>query len=532
MHVEQLTIFGYKCFTNFAIGFDDGMNIVAGDNEEGKSTLLEAIAIALTCQIDGRNIAFELNPYFFNTSLVATYFSETRSGKAVPPPHILIEAYLSDDGSAEAASLKGTNNSTQRDCPGMSVSIRVNDDHSEEFRSYISQQPATELVPVEFYSVEWRSFAFASMTSRRIPLRTRLIDSSRTRAYANPHRYVTQLVTDVLEEERVALAIAYRGLKGTFMNDASMIRANKRIAEAAVALSEKPWTVSLDMSARSTWEQNISPHLDDIPFGGIGKGEQCRIQAKLAIASSPKNCVLLVEEPENHLSYPRMRQLLDDLAGQSGDRQLIISTHSTYVLNKLGVDRLRLLSNGSTLSLAELDSDTRDFFMKLPGYDTLRLVLAKKAILVEGPSDELVVQRAYRDAHNCLPIEQGVDVISVGNTFKRFLAIAALLKRQVIVLTDNDGDITALKSKYSEYLNGQHPTVRVLFDTDEMAETLEPQLLKANSRQLLNRVLGTAYDTDATLLAYMRKHKTDAALKIFESAEAMTFPKYIRDAIC
>ena len=41
-----------------------------------------------------------------------------------------------------------------------------------------------------------------------------------------------------------------------------------------------------------------------------------------------------------------------------------------------------------------------NYFKKLPGYDTLRLVLAKRVILVEGPSDELVVQRAYRDAHD------------------------------------------------------------------------------------------------------------------------------------
>ena len=42
------------------------------------------------------------------------------------------------------------------------------------------------------------------------------------------------------------------------------------------------------------------------------------------------------------------------------------------------------------------------------------LVLAKRVILVEGPSDELVVQRAYRDAHNGrLPIQDGVDVMSM-----------------------------------------------------------------------------------------------------------------------
>ena len=50
-------------------------------------------------------------------------------------------------------------------------------------------------------------------------------------------------------------------------------------------------------------------------------------------------------------------------------------------------------------------------------------MLAKRVILVEGPSDEVVIQRAYRDAHGGrLPIEDGVDVISVrGLQAKRFL---------------------------------------------------------------------------------------------------------------
>lgn len=53
-----------------------------------------------------------------------------------------------------------------------------------------------------------------------------------------------------------------------------------------------------------------------------------------------------------------------------------------------------------------------DFFKKISGYDTLRLILCKKAILVEGDSDELVVQKAYKSKNNNrLPIEDQIDVI-------------------------------------------------------------------------------------------------------------------------
>lgn len=41
-----------------------------------------------------------------------------------------------------------------------------------------------------------------------------------------------------------------------------------------------------------------------------------------------------------------------------------------------------------------------------------------QAILVEGDSDELIVQRAYMDSHRGkLPISDGIDIISVGISF-------------------------------------------------------------------------------------------------------------------
>ena len=170
--------------------------------------------------------------------------------------------------------------------------------------------------------------------------------------------------------------------------------------------------------------------------------------------------------------------------------------------------------------------------MKLPGYDTLRLILSKQSVLVEGPSDELIVQRAYKDKYGKLPLENGVDVISVGAlAFKRFLEIAALLSLEVRVVTDNDGDVEALESRYEQYLNGTYQPSRYATTAMASARTLEPQLLKANSRERLNAILGTDHQDDATLLKYMGRNKTDCALKMFESNETWDIPEYIAKAI-
>ncbi len=206
------------------------------------------------------------------------------------------------------------------------------------------------------------------------------------------------------------------------------------------------------------------------------------------------------------------------------------TTHNSYVANKLGLAQLVLLTDDGGFRLSSLTTGTQNYFQKLPGYDTLRLVLAMRAILVEGPSDELIVQRAYRDVHGELPIQHGVDVISVGLSFKRFLELAVPLKRQTAVVTDNDGhDPADIEARYSDF--AKHGFVSVHVGAKPDGKTLEPQLLAANDRETLNEIFETAYGTDQELVDYMTANKTTCALAIFGSETTIKMPGYIQDAV-
>jgi len=272
------------------------------------------------------------------------------------------------------------------------------------------------------------------------------------------------------------------------------------------------------------------PHLDDIPMPLVGKGEQNSLKIKLAMESTAESHLLLIEEAENHLSFSNLNILIKHIADRRGDRQLLVTTHSSFVLNKLGLEFVLLFSNGKSTTLKSLDRATQDYFLKLPGYDTLRLILSKRAVLVEGPSDELIVQKAFQMRRGKMPLEMGIDVITVSSlAFKRFLDIAKILGTKVDVVTDNDGDVVKLKKKYEEYLALIH--VRVHFDEDEATTTLEPQLLKSNGRAVVNSILEKSYKTDEDLLNYMGDNKTDCALKFFETPTDWKVPEYIARAI-
>ncbi|WP_181703085.1 ATP-dependent nuclease [Chthonobacter albigriseus] len=542
MKIAKVKITNFKCYgETFSLAFNDELNVIVGGNESGKTTILEAIHLALTGMLHGRLLKNDLTSYLFNIAAQEKYVASLKTAAPLPPPAITIELFFSGN-SSELAELEGDGNSEKIKASG--VTYRVEFDEENYKGAYEALVAAGEMasIPVEYYTATMRSFARKGITSRNIPIKSALIDSSSARLQNGSDVYVSRIIRDALEEtERASISQAHRKLKEAFVEDKNLQLINERITKAA-KISQKSVSISVDLSSQTAWESSLMTYIDFIPFQYIGKGEQCVIKTKLAL-STKKNAeatVILLEEPENHLSHARLNELIADLTAQHGEKQIIISTHSSFVANKLGLDQLIALRDGKVVRISELQAS--DFFRKLAGYDTLRLALAKKVILVEGDSDELVVQRAYMDANGGrLPIQDGIDVISVGTAFLRFLELALALKVPATVVTDNDGDTAAVEKKYASFQSDS--SIKICFDPDVDVgplkvkdktfnyNTLEPKLLKANSLATLNTVLGTAAKSEDELHLYMRANKTDCALTIFSSKTGINYPDYITRAI-
>ena len=63
MFIRKVKIHNFKCYRDFEITLEEGLNIVVGDNEAGKSTILEAINLALTGIISGKSIWNEISQF-------------------------------------------------------------------------------------------------------------------------------------------------------------------------------------------------------------------------------------------------------------------------------------------------------------------------------------------------------------------------------------------------------------------------------------------------------------------------------------
>lgn len=545
MHISKVTITGFKCFKErFEFPLQNGLNIIVGNNEAGKSTILEAVHLTLSGLSNGKYLKNELSEYLFNNDLL----NEFRANP-IEPPEILIELFFEGEN---LAIYEGDGNSERKKNCGISLTIALDEKEKESYDNYIKECNGNVSLPIEYYELTWRSFAREIITTKHLPIKAALIDSSSNRYQNGSDIYLSHIIKQYLEpSHRNTLAQAHRRLQEIFRQEPSVNSVNAVIREKTKKNeNDKEIKIDIDLSSKNVWENSMIAYVENVPFHNIGKGQQAIVKTKLALEkkSAVEANVILLEEPENHLSHARLNQLLDEInekCNEKSDKQLIISTHSSFVANKLGLDRLILLNDKKQTKFQDLTPDTIKFFKTISGYDTLRFILCDSAILCEGDSDELIIQKKYLKKFSKLPIQNGIEIISVGLSFSRYIEIAKPISKRIAIVTDNDKKAETLIEKYKEYNSSEDSLIKVFFDIDNNFPTLEPQMIKANGWELVNRIIDQKYKKDGDgykkgddkckneveLLKFMQGHKTDCALKFFETNTEFNFPKYIEDAI-
>ena len=532
MFISKLHIVGFRCFKDFEIKFNEHQNILVGNNSVGKSTILDAINLCVSGMHRGQPIRNSLSSYLFNQDYVTEYLKSCEEENIqIGLPKISIEVFFEgkDDEVGILSEFEGDFSSVQSG-QGVRIDIEFDEEYKEEYEELCKNPTQIKSLPIEYYKCTRQTFARNKVTNRIMPMHSLLVDTSsvaNNRGFVDS--YLNRMISDLLaSDDRVTLASAFRQMKEDFSDNLSV----KEVVDKYKYFVQD-FSLSLDPSVSTNWESLLVAKIKDIPFHYIGKGEQCMTKTYMALQPwSEKPCALLIEEPENHLSHAKLNIFLDQIGERNKNRQIIVTTHSSVVCNKLDLGNLILLGGTTPIFFNAIEESTRAFFTKLSGYDTLRVVLSNKAILVEGPCDDLIIQKAYKDRYRKLPIQDGIDIISVsGLSFKRYLTLVKGMSKQIAIITDNDGKS---QKKHEWYDNDQTETIRFFISDDDNAKTLEPQIVAANNENLdkLCKMVGYNGECDALALAeFMQKNKTDSALSIFEAEDSITIPQYIQEAI-
>lgn len=513
--IERLVLSNFKKFDSLELEFDPELNLLIGDNEAGKSSVLLALELVMSgsrSKVETIGIEALLN---------ADAIKAFQAGPCTVDrlPKLFVEVYLSPD---IKPGLNGTNNSKGLERDGLRMSLDPILDFSKDIAGALKEDPTN--FPFEYYGVQFYTFAGDAYSNVKRHVRHLAIDSSKIDSEYAAREYtrsVFSMHADV--GKRSKLESAYRQSKGEFKNG-QLRELNDKLAD---------YKFGVRTSAKANLESDLVITEDEIPIESKGKGRQCFIKTEFALSKKGAGSlldVLLLEEPENHLSHATMHQLIERIS-QSANKQLFIATHSSLISSRLDLRKAILLGKrGQQARLNTLPSDTAQFFMKAPDNNVLEFALSRKVILVEGDAEFILLDVLYQKHSGSTLKQDGVHVISVGGTsFKRYLDLARLLGVRTAVIRDNDGDYQ--KNCVENYAEHEMPHARVFADTDSAQRTTFEICLYEDNKTICDKVFRKP-KRRLEPLSYMLANKADAAFDLLLAEEAeLVAPGYIQEAI-
>lgn len=514
--INKITLHNFKRFVDFEVDFDNQLNILVGDNESGKSSILQAIDIVLS---GSRNKVESIGlENMFNYQTIMAFLQSDKKYEDLPT--LSIELYLNEQNNSD---IFGRNNSKTTDFNGLKLICEPNDDFSKDIND-ILQQPNANF-PFEYYSINFKTFADIPYSSYKKYIKHIVVDNSQMSSEYAMKEYVQDIYNaNVKAVEKLTNLHKYREHKENFKNTV-LTSLNNRLANYSFAIKN---------SSKANLETDLAILEDNINIENKGKGKQCFIKTELALQRSQSDLdIVLIEEPENHLSHINMQKLIQKIS-QANDKQIFIATHSDLISARLDLRKTILLNSNSisSLTLNTISGDTAKFFMKAPDNNILQFILSKKVILVEGDAEYILMEAMYRKITHEELNQSDIHIIAVaGTSFKRYLDLAKILSIKTAVITDNDGNIDKnITQKYADYTNPEIQTIKIFNDSDTTRSTFEICLYKDN--QIICDNLFKP--TKRTVQDYMldKNNKADCAFILLEQkANEITVPQYISKAI-
>lgn len=516
MIIEKMKMKNFKKFKGEKeIYFNNDFNIIIGNNESGKSSILLGLDLVLSgSQNKVDNLGLD---NIFNSEIIDEFMNGERDINKIP--ELYIELYLKETLIPE---LSGTNNSEKRECDGISLRICLDEDFLKVVNDSLKNDNA--VFPFEYYKCIFKKFSDESYNSYKRPIKHMVIDESNLSNDYYVKEYISNLYSAYADESaKNMLNNQFRKLKQEF-GDNNLAELNQKIPDVNFGLTNHN---------KYSLENNLTIYEQGISIWNKGSGSICMLKIKTSIDKKSENIdLILVEEPENHLSDVNMKKMITDIM-ESKKKQTFITTHNSMVCSRLDLRKIIALSKNSisTTEFNNIPEETANFFAKCPSNTILNFILSDKVILVEGAAEYILLEKFYRIITDNIPETDNVNIISVnGLSFKRYLEVAKELRKKVAVITDNDGDYNYnIIDNYKDY--DELDDIKIFSDNDNNRYTFEICLYEDNKDYLLKNKITNVRD----IKKFMLNNKSESAFRILEQLEInndqFNIPSYIKDAI-
>lgn len=156
---------------------------------------------------------------------------------------------------------------------------------------------------------------------------------------------------------------------------------------------------------------------------GLGTSNIMSMACELLLRrSSQEACqLLLIEEPEAHIHAQRQMKLVKSLQheAEANSQQIILTTHSPLLASAVKLENIILIKNGNAypLSKSETNLDENDYIFLERYLDATKanLFFARNVMIVEGPGEALLLPTLSRLLNRDF-VDFGVSLVDVRST--------------------------------------------------------------------------------------------------------------------
>lgn len=517
-YIKQLRIIGFKKFEDTTIKFNENLNIIVGENEAGKSTIIEAINIVLN------QLYKNADKSIIKEMININNYNEFKQNPTIEKlPKICIEIELELDKNIKNLKFSGLEYDFEDDSGenaknGIVFKCELNEELIDIAQKIVDKGN----IPYECYSFKWYTFSgsvYNSMmkTVKYLNINTSNVETNNTYNYYNKSLFNNK-ITDV---DKITAKENYNQGIEKLLNDEIFKIDDKR---------------RFGINSKKVILENIINILEDeISIENKGSGMENFIKTEMALEKNSNNNIITIEEPENHLSYSNLRKMINEIENKEEFSQIIITTHSSRIVSNLNLKNVILINNALPINFTDIDDKVAKYFEKSDDNKLLEFILAHKVILVEGNTEYILLPKFYEKVNKEHIEKDNITVISAsGLGYKNYIELAKLLHKDMAVITDNDKNIDKINE--IKDFNKNESKIKIFTDNEINRWTIEVCIFYDN-QDLLNEIIPVEADAKyyfngenyGQVLGKMLNNKTETAMELLD--KDIQVPQYIKGAL-